>query len=209
MLYLGLPTHYSGQSCGFFTFIHAILMPPSPRWVTPKPVEVSQVGAPKNIPPHCAARLQAADSPKQRISKLNLLLPGARFGPRAIRAASARQTSFRGFNPRRGLNPYDSPYTILDCGDIPVTPFDNALALHQMTSAFLELGSRAPAFTHSANPRPKLLTLGGDHSIALPALRALNKIYGGPIAVLHFDAHLDTWRMYFPDPSLFFAPEVE
>lgn len=120
--------------------------------------------------------------------------PGARFGPRAIRTASARQTSFRGFNPRRGLNPYTSPYTIFDCGDIPVTPFDNALALHQMTSAFLELGSRAPAFAHSTNPKPKLLTLGGDHSIALPALRALNKIYGGPIAVLHFDAHLDTWH---------------
>ena len=121
---------------------------------------------------------------------------GARFGPRAIRAASARQTSFRGLNPRRGLNPYTSPYKILDCGDIPVTPFDNALALRQMTSAFLELGSRASAFAHPTNLRPKLLTLGGDHSIALPALRALNKIYGGPIAVLHFDAHLDTWRTY-------------
>lgn len=130
-----------------------------------------------------------------------MYLLGARFGPRSIRSASARQTSFRGFNPRRGLNPYTSPYTILDCGDIPVTPFDNALALHQMTSAFLELGFRSPAFVQSTNPKPKLLTLGGDHSIALPALRALNKIYGGPIAVLHFDAHLDTWRMYFRNPS--------
>ena len=139
---------------------------------------------------------------------MNLI--GARFGPRAIRAASARQTSFRGFNPRRGLNPYTSPYTILDCGDIPVTPFDNALALHQMTSAFLELGTRTPAFAHSTNPKPKLLTLGGDHSIALPALRALNKIYGGPIAVLHFDAHLDTWRTYFLGPSfLFWARNCE
>ena len=115
---------------------------------------------------------------------------GARFGPRAIRAASARQTSFRGFNPRRGLNPYSSPYFILDCGDIPITPFDNALALRQMSEAFLELGSRKPALSHSLNPKPKLLTLGGDHSIALPALRALNKIHGGPVAVLHFDAHL-------------------
>ncbi|KAI4246019.1 MAG: hypothetical protein L6R40_002235 [Gallowayella cf. fulva] len=120
--------------------------------------------------------------------------PGARFGPRAIRAASARQTSFRGFNHRRGLNPYSSPYTILDCGDIPITPFDNALALRQMSEAFLELGSRAPALQEGDHPKPKLLTLGGDHSIALPALRALNKIYGGPIAVLHFDAHLDTWH---------------
>ncbi|KAL8699403.1 MAG: hypothetical protein Q9224_001429 [Gallowayella concinna] len=119
---------------------------------------------------------------------------GARFGPRAIRAASARQSKARGFNARRGLNPYISPYTILDCGDIPITPFDNALALRQMSEAFLELGSRAPALSEGDNPKPKLLTLGGDHSIALPALRALNKIYGGPIAVLHFDAHLDTWH---------------
>ena len=59
-----------------------------------------------------------------------------------------------------------------------------------MSEAFLELGTRTTAFSHPTNPKPKLLTLGGDHSIALPALRALNKIYGGPIAVLHFDAHL-------------------
>ncbi|KAL8970692.1 MAG: hypothetical protein Q9183_001393 [Haloplaca sp. 2 TL-2023] len=64
-----------------------------------------------------------------------------------------------------------------------------------MSEAFLELGSRAPALTQGPNPwKPKLLTLGGDHSIALPALRALNQIHGGPIAVLHFDAHLDTWN---------------
>ncbi|EEY22591.1 agmatinase [Verticillium alfalfae VaMs.102] len=68
--------------------------------------------------------------------------PGARFGPRAIRQASARQTSFRGSSMRR----------------------------------------------------PKLMTLGGDHSLALPALRALREIYGQPIRVLHFDAHLDTWH---------------
>ena len=57
-----------------------------------------------------------------------------------------------------------------------------------MSEAFLELSSRKPALTHAT--KPKLLTLGGDHSIALPALRALNKIYHGPVAVLHFDAHL-------------------
>ncbi|KAL8780613.1 MAG: hypothetical protein Q9194_000804 [Teloschistes cf. exilis] len=112
-------------------------------------------------------------------------------------------TPFRGFNPRRGLNPYTSPYTILDCGDIPITPFDNALALRQMSEAFLELGSRTPALNQGDDhsPKPKLLTLGGDHSIALPALRALNKIYGGPIAVMHFDAHLDTWHpAKYPSP---------
>lgn len=116
--------------------------------------------------------------------------PGARFGPRAIRAASARQTSLRGFNPRAGFNPYSSWASILDCGDIPINPFDNELALRQMTEAFSELAHRPSA---SGRQHPKLLTLGGDHSLALPALRALNEIYG-PVAVLHFDAHLDTWH---------------
>jgi agmatinase len=87
----------------------------------------------------------------------------------------------------------------LDCGDIPITPFDNALALRQMTEAFEELGSRPPtteALASGSEYRqlPKLITLGGDHSIALPALRALTAIYKQPISVVHFDAHLDTWH---------------
>jgi agmatinase len=124
---------------------------------------------------------------------------GARFGPRAIRAASGRQTSFRGYNPRASINPYTSWAKIIDCGDIPVTPFDNALALRQMDEAFLELGERPPTAKSTSSgstfrSKPRLLTLGGDHSIALPALRALTKIYGQPVAVVHFDAHLDTWH---------------
>ncbi|KAL8937587.1 MAG: hypothetical protein Q9211_003604 [Gyalolechia sp. 1 TL-2023] len=63
-----------------------------------------------------------------------------------------------------------------------------------MSEAFLELGTRTPALLKGNDPKPKILTLGGDHSIALPALRALNQIHGGPVAVLHFDAHLDTWN---------------
>lgn len=109
---------------------------------------------------------------------------GARFGPRAIRQASSRQTSFRGFNPRAGINPYASWATIIDCGDIPITPFDNAVALEQMTEAFLELGSRSP---QTSKGKPKLITLGGDHSLALPALRALKKVYGREVRVVHFD----------------------
>ena len=123
---------------------------------------------------------------------------GARFGPRAIRAASARQTTSRGYNPRAALNPYQEWAKIIDCGDIPITPFDNGLALRQMTEAFTNLAHRsAPkASAESAvtyRRKPKLLTLGGDHSIALPTLRALNRIYGN-VAVVHFDAHLDTWH---------------
>ncbi|KAI1758756.1 Arginase/deacetylase [Hypoxylon sp. FL1150] len=118
--------------------------------------------------------------------------PGARFGPRAIRAASARQTSFRGFNPRANINPYANWAKILDCGDIPVVPVDNGVALKQMTAAFTELGARPPVSPLLS--KPKLITLGGDHSLSLPALRAINELYGGPVRVLHFDAHLDTWH---------------
>ncbi|CAI6334234.1 unnamed protein product [Periconia digitata] len=137
--------------------------------------------------------------------------PGARFGPRAIRAGSSRQTSFRGFNPRANLNPYTSWATIVDCGDIPITPFDNALALRQMSEAFQELANRASTANGLASSteylhKPKLVTLGGDHSIALPALRALNKAYGKPVAVVHFDAHLDTWHPA-KYPSAWIDPE--
>lgn len=124
--------------------------------------------------------------------------PGARFGPRAIRTASARQTTARGYNPRAGLNPYKEWATIMDCGDIPISPFDNALAVRQMTEAFTNLAHQnVPEANRNSGVSyrkfPKLLTLGGDHSIALPELRALNKIHGN-IAVVHFDAHLDTWH---------------
>lgn len=139
------------------------------------------------------------------------MITGARFGPRAIRAGSSRQTSFRGFNPRANINPYTSWAKIVDCGDIPITPFDNALALRQMSEAFTELGARLPTTESLLSPtkylhKPKLLTLGGDHSIALPALRALKKIYGQPITVVHFDAHLDTWHPA-KYPSAWIDPE--
>ncbi|KAF2151254.1 Arginase/deacetylase [Myriangium duriaei CBS 260.36] len=125
--------------------------------------------------------------------------PGARFGPRAIRAGSARQNAVSGFNPRARLNPYKSWASILDCGDIPVTPFDNSLALKQMTQAFKQLSLHTVSTGNAHSPlayrqRSKLLTLGGDHTIALPALRALQKRYSQPITVIHFDAHLDTWH---------------
>jgi agmatinase len=102
---------------------------------------------------------------------------------------------------RAAINPYLSWATLRDCGDIPITPFDNGLAERQMYEAFLELGQRpakTPGSSHQgwqgiSAGKPKLVTLGGDHSIVLPALRALYQIYGKPITVLHFDAHLDTW----------------
>ena len=130
---------------------------------------------------------------------------GARFGPRAIRAASQRQTSLRGYNPRANFNPFTSWAKIIDCGDIPVTPMDNNLAFKQMTMAFEEL-----LLEHNSSQgqkTPRYIALGGDHSVILPHLRALHKVYG-PINVIHFDAHLDTWK---PDkyPSFWQTPQSQ
>lgn len=106
---------------------------------------------------------------------------------------------YRAYNPRAKINPYSSWAKIVDCGDIAASPFDNALAIHQMSEAYDELSQRKPpsASQQALAPylhKPKLFTLGGDHSIMLPALRALRKAYNQPIAVVHFDAHLDTWH---------------
>lgn len=79
---------------------------------------------------------------------------------------------------------------------MPVSPLDNALALRQMTEAYFDLAQRR-ALSYDENQsweHPRITALGGDHSIALPALRSLSKTYNQPIAVLHFDAHLDTWH---------------
>lgn len=80
-----------------------------------------------------------------------------------------------------------------------------------MSEAFLELGKRGPTPKSTESGvqylrKPKLITLGGDHSIALPALRALKEVYGTPVAVVHFDAHLDTWHPA-KYPSAWIDPE--
>ncbi|KAI0308333.1 Arginase/deacetylase [Multifurca ochricompacta] len=132
--------------------------------------------------------------------------PGARFGPSGIRVGSRRIHGQRAWSISWGLDPYQQGLKIVDCGDVPINPFDNALALDQMEVAYSTLLQRDVAFTSledmpisSTRPlakdnkeHPKIVTLGGDHTIVLPILRSLNQVYG-PISVIHFDAHLDTW----------------
>ncbi|KAI0073721.1 Arginase/deacetylase [Panus rudis PR-1116 ss-1] len=137
--------------------------------------------------------------------------PGARFGPYAIRSGSRRQKETRGYTLSWGSNPYAGDVRVIDCGDVPVSPFDNALAVDQMEVAYSTLLARTPPssieselvspplpISHLAldkKEHPRIISLGGDHTIVLPILRSLNKIYG-PISVIHFDAHLDTWGTY-------------
>ncbi|KAG8998106.1 hypothetical protein FRB94_007195 [Tulasnella sp. JGI-2019a] len=122
--------------------------------------------------------------------------PGARFGPFGIRSGSRRQRPGIGYTLGWKLNPYDEQHglKIIDCGDVPISPFDNSLAIDQISAAYTTLLSRPlPATSSSTLLHPRIVSLGGDHTIVLPILRSLNQIYKRPISVIHFDAHLDTW----------------
>lgn len=111
--------------------------------------------------------------------------PGARFGPGHIRAASKL---LRPYNPAQDVAPF-AAHQVADHGDIGVNPFDIVEALDTVEATVTGLRSGGAS----------VLTLGGDHTIALPILRAIAKEHG-PVAVLHFDAHLDTWDTYFGAP---------
>ncbi|KAI9877225.1 MAG: hypothetical protein M1830_004483 [Pleopsidium flavum] len=105
-----------------------------------------------------------------------------------------------GYNVPLDANPFDSWATVLDCGDIPVTSYDNAYAIHQIEEGHNSILTRKPATdAHKKGPAkngktlPRVITLGGDHTITLPLLRSINRAYG-PVSVIHFDSHLDTWK---------------
>lgn len=111
--------------------------------------------------------------------------PGARFGPRAIRDASRL---LRAYHPGLDVEPF-AAQQVVDAGDVACNPFDIQESIHAIEAAANELLGDAE----------RLLTLGGDHTIALPLLRAMHRKHG-PVALLHFDAHLDTWDTYFGAP---------
>jgi agmatinase len=111
--------------------------------------------------------------------------PGARFGPAHVRASSKL---LRNYNPVLDVEPF-GVQQVADAGDIACNPFSIDEAVQQV-----DLGARA-VLEHST----RLLTIGGDHTIALPLLRVMHEVHG-PVAVVHFDAHLDTWDTYFGAP---------
>jgi agmatinase len=111
--------------------------------------------------------------------------PGARFGPQALRAGSKL---LRPFHPQLDVHPWEV-HQVADAGDIGVNPFDLLEAVATIEAAARSLLGRAD----------RIVTLGGDHTIALPLLRAMHAQHG-PIALVHFDAHLDTWDTYFGAP---------
>jgi agmatinase len=111
--------------------------------------------------------------------------PGARFGPSHIRQSSRL---LRPYNPELDVSPF-AGQQVVDAGDLVCNPFDITTAVRQIEEQAFAL------IDGGAN----LVTLGGDHTIAYPLLRAHHRRYG-PVALVHFDAHLDTWDTYFNAP---------
>jgi guanidinobutyrase len=110
---------------------------------------------------------------------------GARFGPRQMRAESAL---LRPYNMATGAAPFDT-LQVADLGDVPINTYSIDKSLTIITRFYDDV--------MAANCKP--LTLGGDHTIALPILRAIAKKHG-PVALVHVDAHADINDEMFGEP---------
>lgn len=111
--------------------------------------------------------------------------PGARLAPRAIREASHMLCD--AIHPHFDVSPEGQ---LGDAGDLPL-PNTSLAAMREAMKPLVERLIRAH---HMA-------WIGGDHSITLPLLRAYREMLGRPLAVIHFDAHCDTWEDHFGEPS--------
>jgi agmatinase len=111
--------------------------------------------------------------------------PGARFGPRAIREASHMLCDAT--HPLFDVTPQS---LLCDAGDLPLP---NTSLEHMRTA----LMPQAAALIRAHH----MCWLGGDHSITLPLLRVYRQWLGRPLAVIHFDAHCDTWQDHFGEQS--------
>ena len=111
--------------------------------------------------------------------------PGARFGPQAIRAASRMLCD--AIHPLFDVTPHG---LLSDAGDLALPN----TSLESMRAALEPKARQLMAQRHMA-------WLGGDHSVTLSLLRALYQVHGRPLAIVHFDAHCDTWDTHFGEPS--------
>jgi agmatinase len=110
---------------------------------------------------------------------------GARFGPRHVREQSS---IIRPWNPVLNCNPFEK-WRIADYGDLSLNPLSIEDTFNRITT---QLGG-----VLAEKVRP--VCVGGDHSILLPILRAIHKRHG-PVGLVQFDAHNDTWSGYFGSP---------
>ena len=112
--------------------------------------------------------------------------PGARFGPQAIRQASRHLRTQ--YHPAYDTEPF-AEQQVADAGDIACNPYNIEKAVVEIQKAATDLLGKVD----------RIISLGGDHTIALPLLRAVNH-HHGQVALVHFDAHLDTWDTYYGAP---------
>jgi agmatinase len=108
--------------------------------------------------------------------------PGARFGPRSVREQSSL---IRPWHPVLKVHPFER-LRVADCGDIDVVP-------NSIEATYVAITQRIDVVV-AARAAP--VCVGGDHSITLGILRSLAKRHG-PLGLVHFDAHPDTWDEYF------------
>jgi len=108
--------------------------------------------------------------------------PGTRFGPRKIRDESRM---LRPFNMATGAAPFES-LQVADIGDVPINTFDLKKSVDIIARYY------DAVLAHGAKP----ITLGGDHTLSLPILRAMAKKHG-PVGLVHVDAHADTNEQMF------------
>ena len=113
--------------------------------------------------------------------------PGARFGPQSVRQASRHLRT--NYHPNYDLEPFKA-LQVADAGDLVCNPFKIDEAIKQIEKGAYELLNKVDG----------IISIGGDHTIAFPLLKAINKKFKGPVALVHFDAHLDTWDTYFGAP---------
>ena len=114
--------------------------------------------------------------------------PGARFGPQAIRAASLMLCD--------GIHPFFNVSPLGHLGDALDMRLPNASPLPEVLGHIERQAAALMAKHHC-------VFIGGDHSVTLPLLRAAKAQYGHgePLALVHFDAHCDTWEDHFGEPS--------
>jgi len=110
---------------------------------------------------------------------------GARFGPRAIRGESVL---IRPYNMATRAAPFDS-LQVADIGDVAINTFNLQKSVAIIENAYDEI------LSHDTIP----LTMGGDHTIVLPILRAIARKHG-PVGVVHVDAHTDINNHMFGEP---------
>ncbi|MDQ6730142.1 MAG: agmatinase [Actinomycetota bacterium] len=159
---------------------------PAPRF---QPPDASK--APRYTGPRTFARLPHVPLPHEGVDAAVIGVPfdtatsfraGARFGPEAIRSASAL---LRPYHPALDVDVFGS-LSVVDGGDLEITPGNAQRTAEQIDAAL------RPVLRAGIVP----VVLGGDHSIVLGELRAQAAVHG-PVALVLLDAHADTWDQYY------------